>query len=146
MLDDYADIRERIGEEPLWYDRHGVPRYCEFTPERCSDVYAKEVLLMEVGCQECEQRFAVEFTWDGWHSRPSLSARLAMQTLPHYGDPPRHDFDGNCTAGDTMNVIEPRIVGLWVRDGFDWHETDIDLMVEEAQIAEQIRQGGSDDE
>lgn len=140
MLDAYRDIRERIDEEPRWYDRHGVPRYCEFAPEHCSNVYASEVLLMDVACQDCGRRFLVEFTWEGWGGYASLSAQLAQGSLPHYGDPPRHDHHEDCVAGDTMNVTGPRVVGLWCRDRFEWEEVAIDLLLEEADIAEKLQQ------
>lgn len=139
MLDAYLDIRDRIDEEPAWFDRHGVPRYGEFSPYACSDVYAKEVLLLEIGCQECGQRFLVEFTWGPWLFGKSLVEQVAVEDLPHYGDPPRHGFDGSCGAGDTMNSVEPRVVGLWRRERFDWREVDVEALVAQAQEAEQAQ-------
>ncbi len=50
MKNGYEDIREKLGE-PRWFDDHGVPRYCEFAPRRCS-VYCRFVALVEIVCQE----------------------------------------------------------------------------------------------
>jgi len=119
---DYGDIRSRLGE-PLWYDRHGVPRYDPFTPDMCG-VYARYVALLEIACQACGRRFMVAVDLDGlecfrWNQR-------GVSVLPTdeeagvfcYGDPPRHDC-----VGDTMLSDVCRIVEFWERSqetGWEW--------------------------
>jgi len=125
MKADYKDIRSKIKEEPLWYDENGVPRYEKFHPELSPNIYADEVILLEIACQDCGKRFFVEMNWDPYHSiwyrRHSESFRNRLRIwlrnkrqgwCPiHYGDPPNHQ----CT-GDTMNCIDLRIVEFWERD------------------------------
>jgi hypothetical protein len=69
MLHDYKDIRDRIDEEPKWFDTHGVPRYCEMSPRECPNIYADFVIFVDIKCQGCEERFNVEM-----HSSPTNRA------------------------------------------------------------------------
>lgn len=124
MKADYKDIRSKIKEEPLWYDENGVPRYAKFHPKLSPNIYADEVILLEIACQDCGKRFFVEMNWDPYHSiwyhrhsesfrnRLRIWLRIKRQSwCPiHYGDPPNH----RCT-GDTMNCIDLRIVEFWER-------------------------------
>jgi len=136
MKPDYPDIKRRIKEKPKWYDMHGVPRYDDFSPELCSNVYADEVVLMEIQCQACGKHFLVELNWDGVdefvHSIPSLEKRILNQTIC-YGDPPIHE---NCDSGLVMNSIPLRIIEYWERrtDPFVWKrrkKLEIKIMPEE---------------
>ncbi|MEA1904451.1 MAG: hypothetical protein U9M97_01030 [Candidatus Hadarchaeota archaeon] len=43
MQANYSDIIERIQEEPRWYDENGTPRYSEFHPKYCPNIYANQV-------------------------------------------------------------------------------------------------------
>lgn len=140
MKPDYRDIRERIPQEPKWFDENGVPRYCDFSPEECSTIYAKEAVLLEIACQMCAERFDVELVWDGFmdvirNNKPrSLSSALrgwlevnkeGLCPL-HYGDPPIHD----CAAGNTMNCVDLRAKEFWVKEQGHWKripELEVDL-------------------
>lgn len=107
----YNDIKKRIKKEPKWYDCHGVPRYEDFTPNQSPNVYAREVVLVKIACQYCDEGFLVEINW-GY--RDYLLGRGSTDHI-HYGDPPNHD----CT-GDTMNCIDLEIKEFWIRDGYSW--------------------------
>jgi hypothetical protein len=125
----YEDIRTRIKEEPKWFDCHGVPRYEVFTPEQSPNIYAEEVVLIEISCQDCRSKFLVEMNW--WsmikrifnrHSESFSTVMRQYLALPdkdkhyspvHYGDPPAH----GC-VGDTMNCYDLKIVEFWKKDNF----------------------------
>lgn len=127
----YEDIRKRINEEPKWYDCHGVPRYDTFHPSLSPNIYAEEIVLLEISCQDCRRKFLVEMNWSimeqvfNRHSESfSTVMKLWMESKDknkrwppfHYGDPPAH----GC-VGDTMNCYDLRIVEFWVKNttGFD---------------------------
>lgn len=134
----FEDIRSRINEEPTWHDSNGTPRYGKFHPDLCPNIYADEVVLVEIACQECGKKFMVEMHYERTHA--GVQAHLfgkdkefqAMEYLapfsenlkrypdfvPHYGDPPCHG-DG-CHAGDTMNCDDIRIVELWRKNRNPW--------------------------
>jgi hypothetical protein len=140
----YEDIRSRIKDEPQWYDCHGVPRYDKFKPQDSPNIYAEEVVLIEISCQDCNRRFLVEMNWSMMEmvfNRHSESFSTVMKLwlkdpdrakhFPpvHYGDPPAH----GC-VGDTMNCYDLRIVEFWKKDSFKWSrvsEYEIDLEKEE---------------
>jgi hypothetical protein len=106
----FRDITERIQEPPLWWDEHGIPRWCKFHPGEVSNIYARTIAFFEIACQYCGQRFDVVRTGDSLHP---MSIDLDL----HYGDPPRH----NCTgAGDTMNCLDLRVIEAWEWCLFDW--------------------------
>jgi len=133
---EYDDIKKRIKETPKWYDFYGVPRYDEFSPKRASNIYAHEVILMEVECQGCKNRFLVEMNWNETdkilYNRESLRERILNKTI-HYGDPPRHD-EVECWAGETMNSIPIRIVEYWIwdKDEFKWkRDRSLEIELEE---------------
>jgi hypothetical protein len=111
MKHDYKDITDRIPEPPAWWDQNGVPRYGKFTPEACPDIYAAQVALVQIECQNCQMRFPVEMHHQIIRSRGAgdLKENIALKTL-HYGDPPIHD----CT-GDTMNSIPLKVLEFWMR-------------------------------
>ena len=64
-FNDYIDITERIAEPPKWWDEHGVPRYAEFSPYLVANIYAEEVVLVEIACQACRSLFPVAFSSQG---------------------------------------------------------------------------------
>ena len=118
MHTDYNDIRSRIAEAPTWFDSNGTPRYGEFGPEACPDIYTDDVVLVEISCQCCAKKFLVEM--HHCHlSHPSLdpmSAAIQAGTI-HYGDPPSHeidDLDMNC-FGESMNCVDLRVLQYWRR-------------------------------
>jgi hypothetical protein len=47
------DITERIAETPKCSDENGVPRYGEFEPRRAANIYAVEVVLLDIACSMC---------------------------------------------------------------------------------------------
>lgn len=124
----YQDIRSRIKEEPTWYDANGVPRYGPFNPDMSPNIYATEVILMEISCQDCSQKFLVEMNWSSMsqmfdrHAEPFfgrmkhwLNDKDKHEHFPpiHYGDPPAH----GC-VGDTMNCWDLRIVEFWQKGDY----------------------------
>lgn len=121
----YRDIVDRIAEPPLWWDENAVPRYCEFAPNQVANIYATEVVLMEIECQNCGQRFMVAMSSDPYQSMDcgaTLSDAIKDGSL-HYGDPPNI---GCCPAGPSMNCYDIRVVEYWHQDITrndidDWH-------------------------
>ena len=116
MLADYEDIKKRVKEKIKWYDENGVPRYDKFHPDLSPNIYADEVILMKISCQECGQKFLVEINNKEWgvyiNKTPSLKKMVKSGTI-HYGDPPRHT---GCSAGDTMNCNDLEVVEFWERN------------------------------
>lgn len=145
MLNDYADIRDRIPEKPKWFDENGVPRYCDFAPDQCADIYADEAVLALITCQGCQEVFRVAFTISSHDKivagmrmggkeehfaeamKMTLAQKIRDKTL-HYGDPPNTRC---CAAGPTMNS-EPRLVlEYWHRERLDWvRDSDLEGNIE----------------
>lgn len=105
----YADIRNRIDEEPRWWDEYGTPRYCEFGPHETADIYRAEACLLLIQCQNCGRTFQVCMSWSPWEGEPSLAQQVESRRI-HYGDPPNV---GCCAAGATMNCIDVRVLEFW---------------------------------
>lgn len=105
MHETYTDITSRIAEEPSWYDQNGTPRYGEFVPWRCPNIYSDNVGLFCIECQMCAARFSVEL-----HTGIFESLENHPHTW-HYGDPPAH----RC-AGDTMNCNTIAVLEFWHRE------------------------------
>lgn len=86
----YSDIRSRIAEPPTWFDENAVPRYCPFSPDETANIYAKEVVLLRVSCQNCEREFDVCMTWDSGDKISGFSplSESIPKRILHYGDPP----------------------------------------------------------
>src|SRR5882724_7909285 len=133
MLQDYPDIRNRLGE-PLWYDYNGTPRYDEHQPRLCPDIYARQVVLLRIGCQnECGFECLVQM-----HSGLLSNRKLDRKTI-HYGDPPQHE---QCASGCTMNCNDLAVVEWWEKnEKADWvrmpeHEGPVD----EDDTARMVRQ------
>lgn len=135
MNHDYNDIRSRIDAPVLWWDEHAVPRYCKFHPDKAADIYASEVMLCEIACQNCDRRFRVAFSWSfhgaltplllGEHdvkkairmARAASVVKGAWAGNWHYGDPPNVDC---CSVGQTMNSVPIRVIEVWARDKMVW--------------------------
>ena len=131
MLTDYRDIIEKIGE-PIWYDEHGVPRYCVFEPKQCG-VYITAAVLLAIECQSCGERSHVATVWNNTfpfmeqlrhaHEKGESNWNIGFQDkvplehAPSYGDPPRHNCSG---GGDTMSSDTISIIELWVQEDWDW--------------------------
>ena len=127
MLHNYPDIIERLGK-PLWWDEVGCPRYDEFKPNLTNNIYAREVILLEIACANCDRKMLVAMSWcpllplDGC---PSLRSRVTDKTV-HYGDPPCFD----CSCGATENCTDFRVVQFWQRANFEWSrvpELEVDI-------------------
>lgn len=104
MHEGYEDILSRITEKPKWWDANAVPRYDEFHPRYCPDIYSNQVILLRIACQDCGQQFDVEM-------HAGFFETLNPPKL-HYGDPPRHDCPG---AGETMNCEDLAVLYVWHR-------------------------------
>lgn len=115
----YADIRERIAEQPKWWDEHGVPRYCEFAPNRTANIYADEAALIEIECQHCGASFLVAWTGERITHGVNQDGTTWVKDSPpfdpqtyEYGDPPNA---GCCDIGACMSSIPRRVVEFWRR-------------------------------
>lgn len=113
----YSDIRDKLGE-PLWFDEHAVPRYCDFAPNQTANIYADECVLYLIRCQNCNREFRVcESTSRSdvmlarhmGNDASMLSERVAHL---HYGDPPNIQC---CPSGPTMNSEPVRVLEFWSR-------------------------------
>lgn len=123
MYEPYFDIREKLGE-PMWHDKHGVPRYCKYEPG-LQGVYDDFDALFEVWCQGCGRKFLVGASATGFvvgdegpvnYVLPEDSIRWPSFVV--YGDAPWH---GCKSGGETMTAIPLRIVEFWRKDGpGDW--------------------------
>ena len=103
MNHSYRDITSRIAEEPKWYDENGTPRYEPFAPALCPSIYAEQVILLRIACQDCGRQFDVELSG-------SVLCPLDDPQKLHYGDPPAH----GC-VGDTMNCVDLAVLQVWDR-------------------------------
>jgi len=124
----YNDIRDKIKGDPLWYDENGTPRYIKFHPDLSPNIYAEEIVLLEIACQYCHQKFLVEMNFCRFDlvfnkDKKSFQELVASfikdgSYIPfHYGDPPRHKCAG---GGETMNCDDLRIKEFWVRKQCKW--------------------------
>jgi len=107
----YEDILTRIEEKPRWWDSKGVPRYCEFHPDVCPNLYADEIVLLRVACQNCKTEFDVQYEWDQFSTmldRPSES----LVTIA-YGNPPHNKC---CMVGPSMQSISLFTIQFWKRN------------------------------
>lgn len=133
----YADLIDKINENPQWWDEHAVPRFCEFKPFAASNIYADTVVLVEIACQGCDEKFKVAFSetymskymsWrrsktadeiekneydEGVAYEYSLEGILKDRGSLHYGDPPNINC---CPAGPTMNSVPVRVVEWWEKE------------------------------
>jgi hypothetical protein len=113
----YNDIRSRISTPPKWWDEYAVPRYCDFTPDEVADIYAKDVALVEIACQNCGERFMVAFSWNDFTRREAMTPERIKDL--HYGDPPNA---GCCGAGPTMNCEDLSVLEFWRKGGDEFTE------------------------
>lgn len=116
MHETYDDIRSRIQELPKWFDEYAVPRYCEFHPEHCADIYARQACLLRIECQGCGREFRVAMSWSGYDEIEALDWLVEQKTI-HYGDPPNVEC---CASGPTMNSVPRRVLQFWRRTRPEW--------------------------
>lgn len=120
MLQSYNDIKNKIDEEPKWFDEVGVPRYCEFDPNKVNDIYAKEVILLLIACQKCGKMFKVAISQDKMNIHKFNSFKNQYHKCIHYGDPPRHSDN----IGETMNCIDLEILEYWEQGDTGWERKE----------------------
>jgi hypothetical protein len=125
MFQHYDDILSRIAEPPSWFDEQGVPRYCDFAPNRIANIYAHECALLEIACQDCGQIFFVALDEKGANEAIAMPGRnspwqklaeLIRSHMIEYSDPPNVDC---CGAGPSMTSITRRVLEYWHR----WQDT-----------------------
>lgn len=120
MLCSYKDITEKLGT-PLWWDEHGVPRYCDFSPSAVADIYAQEAALCVIACQNCGREFAVAITSNAFakfDDKQSTVRELIEAGTCGWGDPPNI---GCCGSGPTMTSDDVRVLQYWaLNDRHDW--------------------------
>ncbi len=107
MKQSYIDITNKLGE-PLWWDEEGVPRYCKFKPAWVNNIYADEIILARITCQQCRHNYVVAVTNEKRRKGFSLK-----DGIPHYGDPLNYC---DCSGGATMNSIMREVVEFWERN------------------------------
>lgn len=140
----YEDILAlAAGKQPLWWDENGVPRFAEHHPHHCPDIYADEVVLLEIACQLCGTPMRVQLSTSssdkllaGALKRPykTLAEQVKNRTI-HYGDPPHHNHPSGtfCHAGCTMNCNDLRVVEFWSRERPDWQRArDLEIYLPDA--------------
>jgi peptidoglycan/xylan/chitin deacetylase (PgdA/CDA1 family) len=130
----YADILDRIPEEPQWFDEHAVPRFCAFAPDRIADIYAEETALVEIACQSCDHRFPVAFSLGRMekllHKARPLEERVRERSIG-FGDPPNIEC---CPAGPTMTADAVRVIEFWSKKSFDWkRRPELEISLEEPE-------------
>jgi hypothetical protein len=114
MQTEYNDILKRIAAPPLgWLD--GVPRYDTFHPREV-EVYAHEVALVHVECQECSRRYDVAVRRGPFGS---LRDNIAYENELPVGDPPRACPEqlSMSHAGATMSALQISVLEFWSREG-----------------------------
>lgn len=111
MHTNYADIRNRISEEPLWFDEFAVPRYGPFTPDAVANFYAREAVLVLAACQCCGHRFRLAISRPYFKDDPDVATAICHRGL-HYGDPPNIRC---CDAGPSTTVVELEVLEYWWR-------------------------------
>ena len=125
----YADIVKRIEQPPTWFDECAVPRYCNFTPNDISDVYANECALVLIACQNCGQKFKVAMS-SNILSEYQVGNAIREKYI-HYGDPPNI---GCCGAGPTMNCDDLKVLEFWKRspESHEWeHQPEFEIELED---------------
>ena len=124
MLQSYDDITLKLGT-PLWWDEVGCPRYEQFEPQMCNNIYADEAVLLLIACQNCRHEMQVAMSLSMFERiqhgvkemLPELHERIMRGGL-HYGDPPCSE----CASGPTMNCDDLKILEYWYRNQGTRHE------------------------
>ena len=138
MKQSYPDILKLTKKKPIWYDINGTPRYAKFRPEDVPSIYARVVVLLEITCQECGEKFQVGIYHDGMHPMDATFNKQFQVSLKkwqaapqeehppfHYGDPPAHSRNtvsgSPCYAGCTMTSDTKCVLQYWEKDKhFKW--------------------------
>jgi hypothetical protein len=93
MKPHYDDIVKAAKTPPLWWDENGTPRFAEFEPTMCANVYAKQAMLMQVVCPRCRATCDVVVSCE--QTDLDIQSDLAARDvgglyglLPHFGHCP----------------------------------------------------------
>ncbi len=123
---EYTEILEAMGD-PKWWDENAVPRYVDFHPSKCANIYADDVVLLQISCQACQHLFFVAMSQGAYEKAVKRDWSQPDAFPPHYGDPPRLTGDRCCPAGPTMNVEMEEVLERWTRrlpKGRGWTKVD----------------------
>jgi hypothetical protein len=116
MFGHYSDITERIAETPMSWDENGVPRCLEFAPRSTANIYAVEVVLLDIACSMSLRRFQVAISGQGGAHRDENGVSVAGQIRSgdiDYCDPPNY---GNCPDGAATGCFNLAVLQFWCRD------------------------------
>ena len=109
------DITDRIPEPPKWWI-NGIPRYCEFTPDR-ADTFAPTILLVRSECQQCQKVFDVALGTNQRVAPNLLDADTNLWIDATSDDAPFHNGpDGYKCGGSTMLIDPIQVLQAWVRN------------------------------
>ncbi len=109
-------LLEKMGW-PYWWEETGHPRYEKFKPNRTYNIYAREVVLLEIQCQACATVFKVSMNWGKTFDGKKLSDQIKDGFI-HYGDPPNVRC---CLAGASMNCEDIKVLEFWEQsETFEW--------------------------
>lgn len=123
MKCDYQDILSLTAKPPEWFDENGTPRWNTFTPGCQANVYAVEVALMTIGCQECGTTFkACSSASRRDPGKNTLADELKLGVSP-YGDPPN---TGHCDGGHTVTAEIKNVLEFWTRKSQGWERNTLD--------------------
>jgi len=134
MFQEYSDITQRIAEPPMWWDENGVPRYIEFAPYRAANIYAIEVVLLDIACSCCLNRFQAALSGQGGAAHDEKGRSLADNIRSgeiDYCDPPNY---GNCRDGPSTGCFNLHVLQYWRRqDGWrDWiRDSSLEIVLPE---------------
>lgn len=140
----YEDIRNKIAEQPSWFDENA---YEPFAPHIGADIYADEIALVLIACQSCGREFRVAFSF-GFKNRMEIAQTLFIQQIraefPQDQEVVEHLYKvafegawkrtladdirsksihygdppntGCCPAGPTMNCEPHRVLEYWRKE------------------------------
>lgn len=131
-LHHYRDIIDKCGP-PLWWDECGVPRYCEFGPNEGNDIYAEQIALVRIRCQDCGTEFDVAMSYNLMDKvrfgmeYPTLEDQIKDGSI-HYGDPPNNNC---CAAGYTMNSEPVKVLQFWDRGMDEKRRPELEIVLDD---------------
>lgn len=115
-----GDIIDKLGEPLWWDDSQAIPRYCEFSPDECNNIYAQEVAFILVECQNCGHEFKISQAWEIFDNPISLSESIKEGYTIGFSDPPNIQC---CPAGPSETSDKIKVLEFWQRNAntnFDW--------------------------
>ena len=113
-----GDIIDKLGEPLWWDDSQAIPRYCEFAPWEINNIYAREVALILVECQNCGHEFKIAQNWDIYDSPRSLSDSIKEGYMIGFADPPNIQC---CSVGPSETSDKIKVLEFWKEnEEFNW--------------------------